>query len=130
MATTTKTNPTPVTEQPSVEELLSLLAQKEQELSQLRTGSPAAQPAPSAYREDAEQLKRRITIRLPIAGNKEPLFVRFGDETFTIRRGTDVSIPYYVWLHLQECQQADDALTLRMNDLSGAFASGVELYRL
>ena len=132
MATTTKTNPIPVTEQPSVEELLSLLAQKEQELSQLRSGFPAAQPAPapSAYREDAEQLKRRITIRLPIAGNKEPLFVRFGDETFTIRRGTDVSIPYYVWLHLQECQQADDALTLRMNDLSGAFASGVELYRL
>ena len=66
-----------------------------------------------------------ITLCLPM----QDVFP-WGDETFTIKRGVDVSIPYYVWLHLQECQQADDALTLRMNDLSGSFTSSVELYKL
>lgn len=128
MATNNKTNQMPENDTQTVEELRALLRQKEDELARLRN---AAQPAPSAYSEDAENLKRRVVIRLPVSGsNKEPLFVRFGDETFTIRRGADVSIPYYVWLHLQECQQADDALTLRMNDLSGAFTSSVELYKL
>ncbi len=128
MATNNKTNQMPENDTQTVEELRALLRQKEDELARLRN---AAQPAPSAYSENSENLKRRVIIRLPVSGsNKEPLFVRFGDETFTIRRGADVSIPYYVWLHLQECQQADDALTLRMNDLSGAFTSSVERYKL
>lgn len=130
MATNNKTNLMPVDDQRTAEELRALLAEKEEELARLRN---AAKPAavPSAYSEDAEQLKRRVSIRLPVSGtNKEPLFVRFGDETFTIKRGADVSIPYYVWLHLQECQQADDALSLRMSDLTGSFVNGMELYRL
>lgn len=133
MVANIKTNET---EPRTVAQLEKLLAEKEEQLARLQETAvpkPAGQedkPA-SAYREDADALKRRVTIRLPISGsNKEPLFVRFGDETFTIRRGTDVSIPYYVWLHLQECQQADDALSLRMNDLTGSFANGMELYRL
>jgi hypothetical protein len=130
MATNNKTNLTPVDDQRTAEELRALLAEKEEELTRLRN---AAKPAavPSAYSEDAADLKRRVSIRLPVSGtNKEPLFVRFGDETFTIKRGADVSIPYYVWLHLQECQQADDALSLRMSDLTGSFVNGMELYRL
>lgn len=114
----------------TVEELRALLKEKEQEIAVLRrnTGIPA--PVQAAYTEDGDALKRRVTIRLPIAGNKEPLFVRFGDETFTIRRGVDVSIPYYIWLHLEESRQAEDAIQLRMNDLTGSFADRVELYRL
>lgn len=130
LAANNKTNPMPGNDQYTVEELRALLEDKENELARLRN---AAQPAsvPSAYREDAADLKRRVSIRLPLSGsNKEPLFVRFGDETFTIKRGAEVSIPYYVWLHLQECQQADDAIALRMNDLAGKFSSAVEAYRL
>lgn len=124
----TKTNETNTR---TVEELEKLLAEKEAQLASFRAQNRAPEASASAYRENPDELKRRVTIRLPITGsNKEPLFVRFGDETFTIRRGVDVSIPYYVWLHLMECQQADDALSLRMNDLTGSFANGMELYRL
>lgn len=135
MANNPKTNETPRT----VAQLEALLAEKEMQLAAMQQAVAHTQPAAdaqasapaSAYREDTQQLKRRVTVRLPVTGsNKEPLFVRFGDETFTIKRGVDVSIPYYVWLHLQECQQADDALTLRMNDLTGSFTNGMELYRL
>lgn len=122
MATNTKPAET------TVEELRALLKEKEQEIAALRRNAGAN--APTAYTEDGDALKRRVTIRLPIAGNKEPLFVRFGDETFTIRRGVDVSIPYYIWLHLEESRQAEDAIQLRMNDLTGSFADRVELYRL
>lgn len=122
MATNTKPAET------TVEELRALLKEKEQEIAALRRNAGANTPA--AYTEDGDALKRRVTIRLPIAGNKEPLFVRFGDETFTIRRGVDVSIPYYIWLHLEESRQAEDAIQLRMNDLTGSFADRVELYRL
>lgn len=124
MATNTK--PT----EPTMEELRALLKEKEQEIAALRRSAGATAPVPAAYAEDGDALKRRVTIRLPIAGNKEPLFVRFGDETFTIRRGVDVSIPYYIWLHLEESRQAEDAIQMRMNDLTGSFADRVELYRL
>ena len=124
MATNTK--PT----EPTVEELRALLKEKEQEIAALRRNTGTSASAQTAYTEDGDALKRRVTIRLPIAGNKEPLFVRFGDETFTIRRGVDVSIPYYIWLHLEESRQAEDAIQMRMNDLTGSFADRVELYRL
>ena len=116
--------------EPTVEELRALLKEKEQEIAALRRNTGTSAPVPAAYAEDGDALKRRVTIRLPIAGNKEPLFVRFGDETFTIRRGVDVSIPYYIWLHLEESRQAEDAIQMRMNDLTGSFADRVELYRL
>lgn len=116
--------------EPTMEELRALLKEKEQEIAALRRNTGTSAPAQTAYAEDEDALKRRVTIRLPIAGNKEPLFVRFGDETFTIRRGVDVSIPYYIWLHLEESRQAEDAIQLRMNDLTGSFADRVELYRL
>ncbi|MBR4068636.1 MAG: hypothetical protein IKK08_08445 [Clostridia bacterium] len=116
--------------EPTVEELRALLKEKEQEIAALRRNTGTSAPAQTAYTEDGDALKRRVTIRLPIAGNKEPLFVRFGDETFTIRRGVDVSIPYYIWLHLEESRQAEDAIQMRMNDLTGSFADRVELYRL
>lgn len=116
--------------EPTVEELRALLKEKEQEIAALRRNTGTSAPAQTTYTEDGDALKRRVTIRLPIAGNKEPLFVRFGDETFTIRRGVDVSIPYYIWLHLEESRQAEDAIQLRMNDLTGSFADRVELYRL
>lgn len=118
--------------EPTVEELRALLKEKEQELESLRRAKTASSSpaAPAVSVEDADALKRRVTVRLPIAGNKEPLFVRFGDETLTIRRGVDVSIPYYIWLHLEESRQAEDAIQMRMNDLTGSFADRVELYRL
>ena len=126
----TETNTTPRT----VEELEALLAAKDAEIAQLqKAAEKKEEPAPapvSGYSEDVDKLKRRVTIRLPIAGNKEPLFVRFGDETFTIRRGVGVSIPYYIWLHLEESRQAEDAIQLRMTDLSGEFAGKVEAYKL
>lgn len=120
----------------SVEELEQLLAAKDAELAALKAAkeTPAAptEAAPaSAYREDPDKMAQLVTIRLPISGaNKEPLYVRINDRSFAIKRGVDVSIPYYVWLHLQECQQADDALSLRMSDLTGSFVNGMELYRL
>lgn len=118
--------------EPTVDELRALLKQKEQELESLRrAGAALSSPNPAtASGEDMEALKRRVTIRLPMNGSKEPLFVRFGDETLTIRRGVDVSIPYYIWLHLEESRQAEDAIQMRMNDLTGSFADRVELYRL
>ena len=118
--------------EPTVEELRALLKEKEQELESLRHAKAASSSpaAPAVSVEDVDALKRRVTVRLPIAGNKEPLFVRFGDETLTIRRGVDVSIPYYIWLHLEESRQAEDAIQMRMNDLTGSFADRVELYRL
>lgn len=129
----TDTNETPAR---SVEELEQLLAAKDAELAALKAASetpasPAEAAPASAYREDPEKLAQLVTIRLPISGaNKEPLYVRINDRSFAIKRGVDVSIPYYVWLHLQECQQADDAIALRMNDLAGKFSSAVEAYRL
>lgn len=122
----------------SVEELEALLAAKEAEIAQLqkaaekKTTEKKEEPAPaSGYSEDVDKLKRRVSIRLPLQGsNKEPLFVRFGDETFTIRRGVDVSIPYYIWLHLEESKQAEDAIQIRMNDLTGDFSDKVEAYKL
>lgn len=117
----------------SVEELEQLLAVKDAELAALKAAkeTPAEAAPASAYREDPEKMAQLVTIRLPISGaNKEPLYVRINDRSFAIKRGVDVSIPYYVWLHLQECQQADDAIALRMNDLAGKFSSAVEAYRL
>lgn len=119
----------------SVEELEALLAAKEAEIAQLQKAAekkeePAPAPA-SSYTEDVDALKRRVSIRLPLKGsNNEPVFVRFGDETFTIRRGVDVSVPYYVYLHLTESQQADDAIQMRMTDLTGDFTGKVEAYKL
>lgn len=122
----------------SVEELEALLAAKEAEIAQLqkaaekKTAEKKEETAPaSGYSEDVDKLKKRVTIRLPLQGsNKEPLFARFGDETFTIRRGVDVSIPYYIWLHLEESKQAEDAIQIRMNDLTGDFTDKVEAYKL
>lgn len=117
----------------SVEELEALLAAKEAEIEQLqKAAEKKEEPAPaSGYSEDVDKLKKRVSIRLPLQGsNKEPVFVRFGDETFTIRRGADVSVPYYVYLHLIESQQADESILMRMTDLSGDFFGKVEAYKL
>lgn len=118
----------------SVEELEALLAAKEAEIKQLKAAEKNDEPTPapaSGYSEDVDKLKKRVSIRLPLQGsNKEPVFVRFGDETFTIRRGVDVSVPYYVYLHLTESQQADESILMRMSDLSGDFAGKVEAYKL
>ena len=130
---TTKTNETPDTKTRTVEELEALLAEKEKQLAELAAKQEQEQAAAptSAYVEDAEALNRKVQITLPISGsNKEPLFVRVNDKTFTIMRGKPVSLPYYVWLHLQESMQADDALAIRMSELSGSFANGLEMYRM
>jgi hypothetical protein len=133
MAKTETTTPTR-----SVEELEALLAAKEAEIAQLhkavekKAADKKEETAPaSGYSEDVDKLKQRVSIRLPLQGsNKEPVFVRFGDETFTIRRGADVSVPYYVYLHLIESQQADESILMRMTDLSGDFFGKVEAYKL
>jgi len=72
MATNNKTNQMPVDDQRTAEELRALLAEKEEELARLRN---AAKPAavPSAYSEDAEQLRQmgyleplRIAMKLGV----------------------------------------------------------------
>lgn len=118
----------------TVEELEALLAAKDAEIAQLKAAEKNDEPTPapaSGYSEDADKLKKRVSIRLPLQrGDNEPMFVRFGDETFTIRRGEDVSVPYYVYLHLIESQQADESILKRMNTLTGDFTGKVEAYRL
>lgn len=133
MAKTTETTveTTVETTPKTVEELEALLAAKNKEIESLNAALAKKPAVPQLVNDRPDDLRRRVSIRLPInSSDKEPLFVRFGDETFTIKRGVDVSIPYYVWLHLQECQQADDATANRLAGLTATFADSAEHYRI
>ncbi len=60
----------------------------------------------------------RVRIRLPINRNKgDSLYVAVNDYSAIIRRGEWVNVPYYVALHIQECQDQEERAELLIESL-------------
>lgn len=119
---------TVTTEMPgTAEELEALLAAREKELAEREKALAAKEKelkkAVSKPKEESGDSKtRKVKVRLPLGADKEPVMVRVNDHTYLIKRGVEVEVPYFVGLHLQECMEADDRVSMRLSGMDAQYS--------
>lgn len=75
--------------------------------------------APVQEEENKIDYNERVRIRLPIDRNKgDALYVAVNDYSAMIKRGEWVYVPYYVALHIQECQAQEEKAEMLIEALS------------
>ena len=87
-------------------------AAEEKEVKEVKAEAPAQE-------EEKIEYKERVRIRLPIDRNKgDALYVAVNDYSAMIKRGEWVYVPYYVALHIQECQAQEEKAEMLIEALS------------
>lgn len=119
---------TVTTEMPgTAEELEALLAAREKELAEREKALAAKEKelkkaASKPKEESGDSKTRKVKVRLPLGADKEPVMVRVNDHTYLIKRGVEVEVPYFVGLHLQECMEADDRVSMRLSGMDAQYS--------
>lgn len=119
---------TVTTEMPgTAEELEALLAAREKELAEREKALAAKEKelkkaASKPKEESGDSKTRKVKVRLPLGADKEPVMVRVNDYTYLIKRGVEVEVPYFVGLHLQECMEADDRVSMRLSGMDAQYS--------
>lgn len=120
---------TTVTEMPTTtEELEAMLAAREKELAEREKALAKkekelkAAAAPAKAEPVTDPKSRKVKVRLPLGADKEPVMVRVNDHTYIIKRGVEVEVPYFVGLHLQECMEADDRVSMHLSGMDARYS--------
>lgn len=111
------------------DELITLAEEQAARLAaaeeQAQAAAQAAEPQPS----DPELKSQMVRIRIPRSrSNNAPVYVALNDYNAMIPRGVEVSVPKYVYLHLQECLDADEAAALKLDQMQEEFAARTRSY--
>ena len=110
------------------EEQAAKLAAAEEQAAKLAAAEEqtvAAAPQPA----DPELKSQMVRIRIPRSRtNNAPVYVALNDYNAMIPRGVEVSVPKYVYLHLQECLDADEAAALKLDQMQEEFAARTRSY--
>lgn len=109
------------------EEQAARLAAAEERDAKLAAAEEQAQAAAKAT--DQELKSQMVRIRIPRSrSNNAPVYVALNDYNAMIPRGVLVSVPKYVYLHLQECLDADEAAALKLDQMQEEFAARTRSY--
>lgn len=108
------------------DELIALAEKQASELEEKQAAN--ALPAETGG-SDPEMKTRMMRIRIPRSrGNSAPVYVAVNDYNAMIPRGVEVSVPEYVYLHLTECLDADDAAAMKLDQMQEEFAQRTRSY--
>lgn len=108
------------------DELIALAEKQASELEEKQAAN--AVPAETGG-SDPEMKTRMMRIRIPRSrGNSAPVYVAVNDYNAMIPRGVEVSVPEYVYLHLTECLDADEAAALKLDQMQEEFAARTRSY--
>nr|DAR46961.1 MAG TPA: hypothetical protein [Caudoviricetes sp.] len=104
-----------------------LITLAEEQAARLAAAEEQAQAAAQAA--DQELKSQMVRIRIPRSrSNNAPVYVALNDYNAMIPRGVEVSVPKYVYLHLQECLDADEAAALKLDQMQEEFAARTRSY--
>lgn len=107
------------------DELIALAEEQAAKLAAAEEQTVAAAPQPA----DPELKSQMVRIRIPRSRtNNAPVYVALNDYNAMIPRGVEVSVPKYVYLHLQECLDADDAAAMKLDQMQEEFAARTRSY--
>lgn len=110
------------------DELIALAEKQAAKLAAAEEHTVAAAPQP-ADPADPELKSQMVRIRIPRSRtNNAPVYVALNDYNAMIPRGVEVSVPKYVYLHLQECLDADEAAALKLDQMQEEFAARTRSY--
>lgn len=109
------------------EEQAAKLAAAEEQAAKLAAAEETVAAAPQPA--DQELKSQMVRIRIPRSRtNNAPVYVALNDYNAMIPRGVEVSVPKYVYLHLQECLDADEAAALKLDQMQEEFAARTRSY--
>ena len=124
------TNKTPeelAAEQAATEEAAKAAQEKEAKKAEAAAKKAAAEAAAAEAAAEAERNDpyRRVRIRLfkDNGKYKDDLFVSVNDYTAKIKRGVEVSVPYFVAKHIEEMSAQDEKTAALITRLTDDFAS-------
>ena len=104
-----------------------LIALAEKQAAKLAAAEETVAAAPQPA--DPELKSQMVRIRIPRSrANNAPVYVALNDYNAMIPRGVEVSVPKYVYLHLQECLDADEAAALKLDQMQEEFAARTRSY--